>query len=161
MLNGTMKGTLRMRAILVKPLIGLILLFPLGLAAACVATSQQITPAEEFTAKQLFADYNSEYEDNRLAAEKNYTGRTFLVTGVVADIGRDFIPCRTYGICEGNPYITLSAGQVLKIVGVKCKFPDKDVAGLLGISKGQSVTVKGKFEGRGILDVELSGCILQ
>ena len=140
---------------MVNPIIGLILLLPLGLVVSCD------DPAHQITAQQLFAEYNAEYEANQLAAEKKYKGRTLLVTGVVADIGRDYVPCRKFGICEGNPYITLSAGQFLGLVGVKCKFPEKEVAGLVELTKGQSATVKGKFEGKEIFGIELSGCALR
>jgi hypothetical protein len=130
-----------------------LLMFPLLLAGGLIAceTEEQVAkkiedvaPVFQLSAAQLFA----EYEANEVAADVKYKDKVALISGVVDDIGKDFLD---------TPYITLVGGQFW---GVQCMFADKEVPGLAKLSKGDTVSVKGKVDGM-LVNVLIRGCTLQ
>ena len=108
---------------------------------------EALAPEYVLTAQQLF----SEYEANEVAADLKYKGKVLLVTGVVTDIGKDIFD---------TPFIEMSLDQ-FGLEGVRCKFAEKEVPGIASISKGQTITVKGKGDGKLVFSVELRGCTLE
>lgn len=124
------------------------------LALAACETEEQVAkeieslaPDYVLTAQQLFNDY----EANEVGADAKYKDKVLLVTGVVTDIGKDIFD---------TPQIQMTFDQ-FGFQGVQCSFADKEVPGIASISKGQTVTVKGKGDGKLILLVELRGCTLE
>ena len=108
---------------------------------------EALAPDYVLTAQQLF----SEYEANEVAADLKYKGKVLLVTGVVTDIGKDIFD---------TPFIEMSLDQ-FGLEGVKCNFAENEVPGIASISKGQTLTMKGKGDGKPIFAVELRGCTLE
>ncbi|OQP46835.1 hypothetical protein A4H97_04750 [Niastella yeongjuensis] len=94
------------------------------------------------SAKQLVA----EYEANEVSADNAFKGKTFYVTGTVADIKKDIVN-KIYVILEGENIIRR----------VQCYFDDAETAGKL--SKGMSVTFKGKCSGL-MMNVLMKDCEL-
>ena len=106
------------------------------------------TPANaesSITAEQL----HSAYETNAIAAEQRFQGKRFVVTGVVESVDKDM---------WGTPYVRLDTSSIL--FGVKCKFSNKDIASLAGLSKGQRVVICGIVK-RGLTGGQLEDCELQ
>jgi len=82
------------------------------------------------TAKQL----GDEYSDNVVRADKNYKGKTAVITGEIAWIEKDNIALRGSD-SFGNEY-------------VKCYFEDKEeIDKIADIDKGDTVTIMGQIEG--------------
>ena len=93
------------------------------------------------SARKLYADY----EANEISADNKYKGRKLAVTGVIKDIGNNWL---------NQSYITLGR----TIFGIQCYLDKKIVANL---RKGQRVTVIGKCTGL-MVTIGLDDCeILQ
>lgn len=99
--------------------------------------------AGEIAAEDLFA----EYQQDRDAADTKYKGKVITVRGTV-----DATKAET-----GNPYITMKTTSL--ILRVQCIFPKSDAAAVTGLTKGQTVRVRGKVFGR-IGNVVLQDCEL-
>lgn len=80
----------------------------------------------------------SAYKDNEVAADAQYEGKILDITGVVESIGKDILD---------TPYVTLTDGSEWAVWGVQCMFSKKDEATLAQLSKGQTITVRGKCDG--------------
>ena len=93
----------------------------------------------------------SEYEANEVAADQTYKGRTLSVTGKVDHIGKDILD---------TMYVTLESGQEFGISSVQCMFDDQHEGQLARLSKGQTVTVTGRCDGK-LGNVLLRGCSLR
>jgi len=95
------------------------------------------------------------YEDNELAADQRYKGRTLDVVGTVESIGREIV---------GRPYVVLSAGEAAMFVGVQCvaslRDAAKEEAKMARLRQGQRVVVRGKADGK-LLNVLLSDCVIR
>jgi tRNA_anti-like len=66
-------------------------------SASSSAAEQEVVAVSQYTA----ADIASAYEANTVAADQQFKGRKFQVTGTVVDINTDLF---------GNPYVTLRGG---------------------------------------------------
>lgn len=90
-----------------------------------------------------------EFEQNELAADTKYEGKTLRITGRIDKIDTD--------IWDDEKYI-LRLGGKWEIVGVNCN--DMSTDELATLKQGQTVTVIGKFDDGGDLGVEVADCQL-
>ena len=93
-----------------------------------------ISPEITISAQQLV----SAYEANEIAADEKYNGKVIQVSGVVEEIGKDIMD---------SIYVTLTSGDDSVWSSVHCSFADSHKSAAAGLSKGQSVTIKGKCDG--------------
>jgi hypothetical protein len=94
------------------------------------------------------SDLTYEYEANEVNADQTYKGKTLQVTGQVENIGKDILD---------HAYITLSGHDEYGFRHVQCYI--KDLNALSQLSKGQTVTVKGKCAGL-MMNVLMRDCQL-
>lgn len=92
-----------------------------------------------------------EFEDNELAADSKYDGKTVKVTGVVDKVDTDFLDDDKYilRIGDGGDFVFLT---------VNCN--DMATDELATVAKGDKVTVIGDFDDGGDLGVEVNSCSL-
>ena len=108
---------------------------------------QPTTAAEELTVEELLAAYGIDAE----AADTRFANNILKVTGFV-----DRIEVKdTFGIY----YITLTNTEQNAVQGVRCVFDSKHGAELNQLTKGQEVTVLGKYDGS-LIDIKMKGCSL-
>ena len=87
------------------------------------------------------------------AAESRFAGRTVKVSGVVSLVAANDI--------IGRPCLVLVSGARKGPANqVLCLFPRKYWGALSGLSPGQTVTVRGKYEARTLGLFLLAGCVL-
>lgn len=91
--------------------------------------------AMKVSASELFQDYKS----NEVAADEKYKGKMLEVTGTVHSIGKDIV---------NTIYVTLEGGGRFEIMSVQCYFSDKHKSEAAQLSKGQTITVRGRCEGK-------------
>lgn len=103
------------------------------------------TPAIEVSARQLYADY----EANGVAADEKYKGKVLRVTGKVNTIDRDIMD-KIYVTLKGDEYFG----------DIQCFFAEDHVKTASQLSKGQTITVKGKCDGK-MMNVLLKGCVIE
>lgn len=103
------------------------------------------TPAISVSARELYADY----EANGVAADEKYKGKVLRVTGVVNNIDRDVLD-KIYVTLSGNDYYG----------DIQCFFAENHVQTAAQLSKGQTITVKGKCDGK-MMNVLLRGCTFE
>ncbi len=97
--------------------------------------------------KELLAAYGVDAE----AADVRFANNILKVTGFV-----DRIEVKdTFGIY----YITLTSAEQNAVQGVRCVFDSKYGAELNQLTKGQEVTVLGKYDGS-LIDIKMKGCSL-
>ena len=130
----------------------------LGFAAGCggdgepsedVAAQEAAAaaPAFRMTAEKLFG----EYEADEAGASAKYLGKVVLLSGVVGEVGQ----------IEGSPFVALEAGGTLDLGLVSCVFPTAAAQEVASVSKGQSISVKGKVIGRpSFAEIRLDRCTL-
>jgi hypothetical protein len=112
------------------------------------ATETEISTQESaitVSARQLYADY----EANGVAADAKYKGKVLQVTGVVNTIDRDIMD-KIYVTLKGNQYFG----------DIQCFFAESHIGTASQLSKGQTITVKGKCDGK-LMNVMLKGCIIE
>lgn len=93
------------------------------------------TPAEttdskavlKVTAQQLYDDYNN----NELAADERYKGKTLLVSGVIDSVNNSF---------GDRPYLTLESGSMFR--GVRARLDPAETDKAVQLQKGQTVQIK-------------------
>lgn len=98
---------------------------------------------DEIAAEDLF----DEFQKDKNAAESKYKGKTIVVRGTVDTSKTD----------STNPYITMKTSSM--ILRVQCIFPKSDTSTVSGLTKDQTVRVRGKVFGR-IGNVVLQDCEL-
>jgi len=103
------------------------------------------TPSISISAKQLYQDYS----DNEIAADKKYKNKVLEVTGTVDAIAKDI---------TDNIYVTLKGDEY--IGDVQCYFGDDHADEAAQFSKGMTITVKGKCDGK-MMNILLRGCSVQ
>ena len=91
-------------------------------------------------------DLIAAYEANEVAADNNFKGKTFYVSGIITDIKKDIMD---------DIYVTLKGDDTFR--EVQCFFEDKETAGQM--HKGMKVTFKGKCDGL-MMNVLMKDCIL-
>lgn len=110
-----------------------------------VSKQEANTPAIEVSPQQLYSDY----EANEVAADLKYKDKVLIVTGKVNTIGKDIMDAI---------YVTINTGEMFG--AVQCSFSDNHTNEAAGLKKGQTVTIKGKCDGK-MMNILLSGCTLQ
>jgi hypothetical protein len=123
-----------------------------GLAAVVIAIFSPPLPVppvrdtSEVASKQRRYDVSTyawtmmaDYEQNGIAADRDYKGKTVMVQGVVLIIDKDIL---------GSPFVVLGRGAQFEILGVQCAFSRKHEAELVSLSKGIVITVIGKCKGK-------------
>lgn len=83
------------------------------------------------------ADLLQAFEDNKVGAEAKYGSSPISVAGVIKSVGFDIM---------GVPYISITeTGGDFEIIPAQFMFLKSDVPKLLGLAKGEKITVKGIF----------------
>jgi tRNA_anti-like len=100
---------------------------------------------EKYLADELFSDDKA----NEVAGDMKYKGRLVVVTGTVVSIGKDILD---------NAYIVIGGEGFLD--GVQCTFTEAENSTVAGLSKGRTVTVKGKIMGK-MANVQVENSQLQ
>ena len=96
-------------------------------AAKAEQKKQQAASMQAITA----SEYAAAYEANTVAADQQFKGKKFKVSGTVSDINTDFM---------GDPYLVLrSSGN--PFMGPQFGFEKSDAAQLAKVSKGSRVTM--------------------
>ena len=110
-------------------------------------TEKEVSEMEaiEVSPQQLYSDYKA----NEVAADLKYKDKVLIVTGKVNTIGKDIMD---------EIYVTINTGEMFG--EVKCSFSDKHTNKAAGLKQGQTVTIKGKCDGK-VISILLSGCSLQ
>ena len=81
------------------------------------------------------------FEDNEINANKLYKDKMLEITGTVYDIGEML----------GSTYIVLAANEEFAITQTQCSFKDEEqISKVAELSKGDTVTVIGKCDGKSI-----------
>ena len=99
------------------------------------------------------ADLAKEFEADPAAAEEKYGDKYLEVTGVVERTGTGR---------GGVPFIILHAGDEAAKVKIECHFDTMDQVGagwVRRLAAGQTVTVRGEYDGR-VSNVQLRECVL-
>lgn len=91
-------------------------------------------PATEVDIKTLL----KEYKDNEVRADGQFKDKYVQVTGKVGDIKKDI---------TNSIYVTLGTGAAFEIPQVQCFFDDIHAQKAASLSKGATVTVKGRVSG--------------
>lgn len=110
------------------------------------SSSTNEEPAIEVSAGQL-AD---KYQSNEVAADNAYKDKTVLVTGTIANIGKDIMDDSYVSLKTSNPFLS-----------VKCVFETSEKDKLAQLSNGQTVTVRGICKGGDPLGVTVAYATLQ
>lgn len=100
----------------------------------------------EATASISAADLFAEYEANEVAADKKYKGKVLEISGVVDDIGKDFLD---------EMYVTLAAGK--HFGHVRASFGEAHADRVASLQKGQSLRLKCRCEGK-MMSVMVKNC---
>ena len=117
-------------------------------AEAATAPETELTSAEiELTVEELLATYETE----GVAADAKFVDKILKITGVVE---------RTE-VKEALDiyYITLTGAETSSLQSVRCTFHRMYGAELSQLTPGQTVTVRGKYDGS-IIDISLRDCTL-
>lgn len=101
-------------------------------------------PADyELAAADLMADFNKDES----AANKKYLDKVIAVKGTIAEIKLE--------PATGQATVTLDTGDPM--AAITCSFYTDEAAALKKISKGTTITIKGKCTGK-LMDVVLNKC---
>jgi hypothetical protein len=99
------------------------------------------------------ADLAHEVENNSVAADRKFAGKYLEISGVVEKVGRG-----RYDL----PFVILTGGKENAKVKIECFFDrgdKKDEAQINRLDKGQSITVRGEYDGQ-VSNVQLRNCVL-
>lgn len=89
-----------------------------------------------------------EYEQNEIAADNKYKGKTIRIDASIDDIGKDLLD---------TMYITLRMPSEWDLRTVQCFFDDKHVNEIANLRRGQRITVQGTVDGL-MMNVLLKDC---
>ena len=106
---------------------------------------QSEAPAFTMTADQLYAEYAA----NQVAADQKYKDQVVSVSGPITDIGKDI---------SDTAYVVIGGTDSLD--GVQCFFSSGSESQVAAMSKGQSITVKGRVQGK-VANIVLQDSVLQ
>jgi hypothetical protein len=99
------------------------------------------------------ADLLQEFKDDPAAADKKYTGQLLEISGVVERAGRGRYD---------RPFVILYDGNENAKLRIECYFdlPDeKDGARIKRVEKGQTITVRGEYDGQ-VSNIQVRDCVL-
>lgn len=115
-----------------------------------VATTTTIVTTTEPTTEALIEisaiKLIKEYQNNEIAFEKKYVGKTLLVSGVIDDISSAY----------GSNYISISDGD--SWINVDCYLRSSEEDKAAEFNTGDYITIKGKCTGESWGDPQLSSC---
>jgi hypothetical protein len=97
-------------------------------------TTTNAKPLIKVPVRQLIKDY----DNNEISADQKYKGRLVEISGIVGDIKRDLL---------GNIYVTVGTGKLIEIPQAQCFFDEASESIAAGLSKGDSVVIRGRVEG--------------
>ncbi len=103
--------------------------------------------AIEVTIEELI----SAYEADGVAADAKFTDKILNVTGVVARIEINEV--------LDVHYIVLASADKRLLQSIRCVFDKKHETELRKLTRGQTVTVQGKYDGS-IIDIRLKDCVI-
>lgn len=130
--------------IVVTVLIGMLVPTPSPSAATDPPTASPSAPPS-ITAPDLYRAY----AENEIAAEQQYKGQQFLVTGVIQTIGTDIV---------GSPYVAFVTSEQ-GIATVQAMFDRNKAGTLTGLRKGRTATVRCTVDGK-LMNLILRNCDL-
>lgn len=137
-----------------KLLFGLLTILFVSSLLSCtqeLGCGQDISPKQTDVLIEVTAwDLYDAYQENEIAADALYDGKVLKVTGVIDDIGKDFLDI---------PYIVLTDGGLFTLGGVQCYFNEQHEPELALLNKGEIVTVIGECDGY-LFYVSLNDCVL-
>lgn len=91
-----------------------------------------------------------DYKDNEVRADELYKGAFVTTTGKVGDVKKDIMD---------NMFVTVGTGKRFEIPEVQCTLTPDNKSKAANLSKGDSVTVKGKVSGL-MMNVQLEDCMI-
>lgn len=92
--------------------------------------------------------FYNEYMANPIKADEHYKGKLIKLTGRVDKIDREIF---------GEPYVTMAIDNFKDI---RLTFKKSEEAKVANLSKGESITVVGKCQGKLMTSVALNDCLL-
>jgi hypothetical protein len=105
------------------------------------------------TVAVLAKDLLKDFQDDPEVAERKYKGKYLEVTGTVERVGQNR---------HDDHFVILHGGDEQAKVKVECFFfpaDDNEEARIEALRKGETVTVRGEFDGR-VSNVQLRECVL-
>jgi hypothetical protein len=133
-------------------LLGIIVLGVIGAAInehEKTKSAYSSAPPSEAVTSVSAAELVSAYEANEVAADNSYKGKMLAVSGKIETIGKDLVD---------TSYVTLASGKRYGITSVQCMFNRE--GGLGNLSKGQTVTLMGRCDGK-LMNVLLKECVIK
>jgi hypothetical protein len=126
----------------------------IAISLACESQQQVETKMmdQPVSARLSAVDLCSNYEANEISADDRYKGKVLAVTGKVESIGKD--------ILDDMFVVLAGSNEEYSMVGVQCSFSNSQKSTLISLRKGETVTVKGRCDGK-MMYVQLKGCVFQ
>ena len=119
------------------------------------SSSGETTPSSDTVKEEVLevkaVDLITAYDENAVAADKEYKDKTLKITGTISSIGVD-IAEQAYLVLtdENDPYA---------ILGVQCYFGKEQEDTLTNLKEGDTVTLTGRCEGK-VINVSVKDCQL-
>lgn len=96
-------------------------------------------------------DLYAAYDDNEVAADQKYEGKTLKITGTIKSIGKDVLD---------QVYITFETDAVLG--SVQCYFSEQsEIDKVASLHEGDTITIVGVCKGKSITSVSIKKCEIQ
>lgn len=95
-------------------------------------------------------DLYNQFDNNAVAAEAAYKGKTVQVTGVIDSIDKDI---------WGSPYVSLRADEY-GWSSITCYFSGEHLDSLASLSSGKTVIIRGTCDDKGIMSVSVKDCTI-
>lgn len=84
------------------------------------------------------AEITQAYQDNEVAADSKYKGKTIEITGIVGDIKKDILD---------DVYVIIGTGKEFEISEVQCFVAGNMVGKAGSLAKGSRITAVGRVDG--------------
>lgn len=140
----------------------LIVIVVIGIIGAAAGSNQgsssssgEANPSSDTVKEEVLevkaVDLITAYDENAVAADKEYKDKTLKITGTISSIGVD-IAEQAYLVLtdENDPYA---------ILGVQCYFEKEQEDTLTNLKEGDTVTLTGTCEGK-VINVSVKDCQL-
>lgn len=125
----------------------LAVLASLSLLISSLALAQE---QEEEVIRISAADLIRAFDENRVAAKRNYEGRTLEISGIIHEI---------IEVSRGVEVAVESPNRGLFEPTVRCLFSEDNIEQIMPLKEGQHVVLRGLFVGRGFFgDSRLQNC---
>ena len=137
-----------------------------------IATATPQLPIEHISGLDLIAAY----EENAIAADARFNGRVLDITGTITDFSigyygekqitldgqslTDFMSSTAdiNDMADVEPLLVQVRDFSFTLTSLKCSFSNEQAQVLIGLSKGQVVTVRGVIGDFLIIDILVNGC---